>query len=96
MVRKNNYLGGLILLLFVSLSSMVKAQDSAMVIPLWTNGAPGFENRKQEPEQAKDYWVKNIHNPSLTVFLPPKDKATGASVVVLASLLPLTALTAKS
>ena len=58
------------------------AQDSAWVIPLWKNGAPGFENKKDEPEQAKDWWVRNINNPSITVFLPPKEIATGASVVV--------------
>ena len=52
------------------------------VIPLWPNGAPGFESRKDEPEQAKDWWVKNIHNPSLTVFLPPPEKANGCAVVV--------------
>jgi acetyl esterase/lipase len=52
------------------------------VIPLWENGAPGFENRKNEPEQAKDYWVKNIHNPTLTVFTPPAGKANGTAVVV--------------
>jgi acetyl esterase/lipase len=58
------------------------AQDTARQIPLWPKGAPGFENRRDEPEQAKDYWVKNIHNPSITVYLPPKDKATGAAVVI--------------
>lgn len=57
------------------------SQDS-LVIPLWQNGAPGFENRKNEPEQAKDWWVKNVHNPSLTVFFPPKEKANGTAVVI--------------
>src|SRR5690606_17671201 len=52
------------------------------VIHLWTDGAPGFENRRDEPEEAASYWVKNIHNPSITVLLPPKAKATGAAVVI--------------
>ncbi len=26
--------------------------------------------------------MKNIHNPSVTIYLPPKDKATGAAVVI--------------
>jgi acetyl esterase/lipase len=51
-------------------------------IPLWENGAPGFEARRDEPEVAKDYWVRNIHNPSITPFLPDKDKATGAAVII--------------
>jgi acetyl esterase/lipase len=51
-------------------------------VHLWPNGAPGFEARKDIPEQAASYWVKNINNPSLTVFLPPKEKATGAAVIL--------------
>jgi acetyl esterase/lipase len=51
-------------------------------IPLWPNGAPGFESRRNEPEIAKDYYIRNINNPSITVYLPPKEKATGAAVVI--------------
>ncbi len=58
------------------------AQDTPRVIHLWPNGAPGYENRRNEPEQAKDYWVKNIHNPSITVYFPPKEKANGTAVVI--------------
>jgi acetyl esterase/lipase len=64
------------------LSASLFAADEAQVIPLWPNGAPGFEDRRNEPEQAKDYWVRNIHNPSITVFLPPKEKANGAAVLI--------------
>lgn len=60
----------------------VLAQSEPFAIPLWPKGAPGFEKLRNVPEQAKDYWVKNINNPSLTVFLPPKGKANGSAVVV--------------
>jgi acetyl esterase/lipase len=61
----------------------------APVIYLWEKGAPGFEDRKDVKEvhdrQSKDsgeFRTTNIHNPYVTVFLPPKDKATGAAVVI--------------
>jgi acetyl esterase/lipase len=60
----------------------VAAQPEPEVIHLWQNGAPGFESRKDEPEQAKDYWVKNINNPSITVYAPPPGKANGCAVIV--------------
>ncbi|MDB5129773.1 alpha/beta hydrolase [Mucilaginibacter sp.] len=61
---------------------LCSAAHAQTVIPLWPKGAPGFEDRRNEPEQAKDYWVKNIHNPSLTVYRPPADKANGSAVVI--------------
>ncbi|MDB5012900.1 MAG: Endo,4-beta-xylanase, partial [Daejeonella sp.] len=52
------------------------------IISLWTNGAPGFENLRNVPEKGPKY-ISNIHNPSITVYLPPKEKATGAAVLVI-------------
>ncbi len=62
--------------------AVTAAPASPLVVPLWENGAPGFEVRRTEPEEAKDYWVRNIHNPSLTVFPAPAAKANGCAVIV--------------
>jgi acetyl esterase/lipase len=72
-------------LLAITLVSTASAQPAPAAherIPLWPNGAPGSESRRHEAEIAKDYWVRNIHDPSLTVFLPPPGKANGAAVIV--------------
>jgi len=45
-------------------------------ISFWPNGKPGFESRKNRPEEAKDWWVKNIHNPTLTRMFPEQGTAT--------------------
>lgn len=55
-------------------------QDTPLVISLWEQGAPGFEDRKDEPERAQDWWVKNIHNPSITIFQP--DEPNGSFVLI--------------
>ena len=65
-------------------SRSASRHGAQQVIPLWEQGAPGFESRRAEPEQHKDWWYKNIHNPSLTVFLPPAGKANGTAVIVAA------------
>lgn len=72
----------LIIIGVLLISNLSFGQDSGTVIHLWPNGAPGFENRKDEPEQAKDWWVRNIHNPSITYFAAPKDKANGTAVLI--------------
>ncbi|MGK0238268.1 MAG: acetyl esterase/lipase [Candidatus Pelagisphaera sp.] len=62
-----------------------------ITIPLWPNGTPGFENRKDEPEKIKPRTEEefmtfpvttNIHNPSLLAYLPEPEKATGAAVII--------------
>ncbi len=55
---------------------------SRPVVPLWPAGAPGSEARKGEPEAVDGDKVSNIHHPSLTVYLPPADRATGTAVIV--------------
>ena len=57
-------------------------------IPLWPNGAPGSQGKTaREVDEApnKDHGylkVTEVHNPSLTVYLPPPEKASGASVII--------------
>lgn len=71
----------IVLLLIIVFSNHLLSQDSTVVY-LWQNGAPGFENRRNEAEMAKDWWVRNINNPSLTVFQPAAGKATGTAVII--------------
>jgi acetyl esterase/lipase len=72
----------LLFLISIIASANIFAQDSVPVIHLWKNGAPGFEKLKDEPEAAKDWYVRNINNPSITVYLPPKEIANGTAVVI--------------
>ncbi len=80
-------LGVAFLLPFLLAPALGSADDEHLEILLWADGAPGFEKRKDEKEVKKtqksgEYSVSNVHNPSLTVFLPPKEKATGTAVVI--------------
>ena len=56
-------------------------------ILLWPNGAPGSEG-KTAPEAVRlspegDHVVSSVHHPSITPYLPARDKATGAAVIVI-------------
>jgi endo-1,4-beta-xylanase len=65
------------------------AADGPEVVPLWSNGAPGTPQGITEQEiyvpatPERNYsQLSRVHNPSLTVFLPPKEIATGAAVII--------------
>jgi endo-1,4-beta-xylanase len=77
------------LIVWAMLPVVTYASEEPPVIPLWPAGAPGSEGNTAEEivaEQGKDgkhdRRVSRVHNPSVTVYLPPRDKATGAAVVI--------------
>ncbi len=61
------------------------AEPRAVVV-LWPAGAPGSEG-KTAPEAVRvspegEHIVSSVHRPSITVYLPAAEKATGAAVVI--------------
>lgn len=51
-------------------------------IPLWHAGAPGSEARRGEAEQVDGTNICNVHNPTITPYVPASDKATGTAVII--------------
>lgn len=71
------------------LASVAQAQDPEpekpariTTIQLWPNGAPGKDTRPPAPEIGRDYWVRNIRQPSLLAFPAQPAHNTGAAVVI--------------
>ena len=72
----------------VALSSFAGVMSAAGIgpeVPLWPSGAPGSEGitakeNVEQPNEKHDYVkVWSIHQPSLTVFLPDKEKRATAA-----------------
>src|SRR4051794_37398436 len=55
---------------FLAARPQARADDTPRPQPLWANGAPGAQGST------------DADVPSVTVYLPPADKATGAAVVI--------------
>src|SRR5262245_10020028 len=68
MHRKNVLNIVVTLVAWASLSASALAEPKT--VPLWPGGAPGAKGQSDNDK------------PTLTIFLPPSDKATGAGVVV--------------
>src|SRR3954447_6638587 len=75
----------------VAAATFAFAAERGEEIRLWPGGAPGSEgvtaSEVSKPSVSPKYskWPGNFtvtHYPSIYVFLPPKDKSTGAAMVV--------------
>ena len=68
------------------LSTTLLAASERQEIPLWPKGAPGSEGRTEKEVVEKgangERKVWSIHHPSITPYLPAKDRATGAAVII--------------
>ncbi|MXO58848.1 alpha/beta hydrolase fold domain-containing protein [Altererythrobacter salegens] len=77
---------GLALLLAVGLAaaSPGAAQQGSgpLVVRLWPDGAPGAGERRNQPEVARDWWIKNVNDPTLTAFPADPRHANGAAINV--------------
>ena len=75
----------LTLLLALGTPPPAKAQKdpSPQVIRLWPSGAPGVGDRRNQPERAAEYWVKNVNDPTLTAFAADPRHSNGAAVIVI-------------
>ena len=70
------------ILLALLSASVALAAENPTAIPLWPNGAPGSESRKDEPEKMEGQNIVNVHNPSITPYLPDAKTATGTAVII--------------
>ena len=67
-------------------TALASAASELPVVYLWPHGAPGSEGKTGDEtvkiQQAGDHVISNVHKPSITVYLPSKESATGAGVVI--------------
>lgn len=67
---------------------MLLSQALGQELKLWPGGAPGSENDRtpegvQQPANAtRAQRITYVNQPTISVFLPPKEKATGMGIVV--------------
>jgi acetyl esterase/lipase len=74
-----------VLLTFLLTSFHGFAADAPVVF-LWPNGVPGSEGKTAEETVRTtpqgEHVIAGVHRPSVTVYLPSKETATGAAVVI--------------
>ena len=64
---------------------MIPNPDRNPTVPLWSNGAPGSEGKTSDEKYrivGDLLVVSGVHRPSIALYLPAKEKATGAGIIV--------------
>jgi hypothetical protein len=73
-----------LILTILVLSSVGVAQDKPIL--LWSDSQLSFHGTPPSETvrifENGEHIVSNVHRPSLTPYIPPKEKATGAAVIV--------------
>lgn len=72
----------------VNVMSAALAQ-TPQVLPLYAPGSPTLQGQNEkeiltppDPKPGQYYNIRNVHNPTITVYLPPKEKATGTMIII--------------
>ncbi len=76
-------------LLALTLLGTARAAESPLTLPLYPPGSPTLQGQNEKeiltPPDARPgqyYNIKNVHNPIIEVYLPPKEKNTGTLIIV--------------
>ena len=83
--------GLFVALLAATFAGGVRAAEGAAppVLPLYAPNDPTLKGQNEKeiltppnPRPGQYYNIKNVHNPTITVYLPPKEKANGTMIIV--------------
>jgi endo-1,4-beta-xylanase len=85
-IRKIKHLTICVATLLCVFALVAAGAEQNVVVLLWPNGAPGSDG-KTSPEKIRttpdgERVISSVHQPSITVYLPPKETVTGAAVVI--------------
>ena len=67
---------------FTTMAMAELPKNIPTAIPLWPKGAPGFESRVNDAEELTGDNVCNVHNPTITPYVPEPAKSTGTAVII--------------
>jgi acetyl esterase/lipase len=64
-------------------TAAIAQTSTPQAFKLWPGGAPGSAAHRGEAERAQDWWVKNIHDPTVTAFPANPSHNSRTAIVIL-------------